>query len=189
MSSRRRIPFPLLLALLALAPPLAAREIAGTTLPDTVAVDGTTLVLNGVGVRTKLVANVYVGALYVENRSSDAPALIAIDAPKRVVLRILHSRIDREALVGAWKEGFEANSKARLPSLATRIAQFNALMVDVVAGDEIVVTWRPGLGTTVTVRGADAGTIPGKDFADALFAIWLGPRPVHEGLKKGMLGL
>ena len=30
--------------------------------------------------------------------------------------------------------------------------------------------------------------IAGKDFADALFAIWLGEHPVDDGLKQGLLG-
>ncbi|MCM2317339.1 MAG: chalcone isomerase family protein [Thermoanaerobaculia bacterium] len=29
----------------------------------------------------------------------------------------------------------------------------------------------------------------GKDFADALFAVWLGKYPVDEKLKDGMLGM
>ena len=31
-------------------------------------------------------------------------------------------------------------------------------------------------------------TIPGKDFADALFAVWLGPNPVEVALKRALLG-
>ena len=30
--------------------------------------------------------------------------------------------------------------------------------------------------------------IPGKDFADAMFAVWLGAKPADAGLKEGMLG-
>jgi hypothetical protein len=30
-------------------------------------------------------------------------------------------------------------------------------------------------------------TIPGKDFADALFSVWLGPNPVESALKRALL--
>jgi hypothetical protein len=30
--------------------------------------------------------------------------------------------------------------------------------------------------------------VEGKDFADALFSVWLGQSPVDESLKNGMLG-
>jgi len=46
----------------------------------------------------------------------------------------------------------------------------------------------PGKGTVVTAKGTEKGTIEGKDFADALFAVWLGPNPVQEDLKKALLG-
>ncbi|MGA2713580.1 MAG: chalcone isomerase family protein [Bryobacteraceae bacterium] len=31
-------------------------------------------------------------------------------------------------------------------------------------------------------------TIPGKDFADALLAVWLGQKPVEAALKRELLG-
>ncbi len=31
-------------------------------------------------------------------------------------------------------------------------------------------------------------TIPGKDFADALFSVWLGPKPIDRGLKRKLPG-
>ena len=42
-------------------------------------------------------------------------------------------------------------------------------------------------GTTVKGPTAEV-SVPGKDFADALFSVWLGKEPVDEGLKSGMLG-
>ena len=46
----------------------------------------------------------------------------------------------------------------------------------------------PEQGTKVSVRGTDRGTIEGQDFADALFAVWLGPDPVQDDLKKALVG-
>ncbi|MET0620584.1 MAG: chalcone isomerase family protein, partial [Thermoanaerobaculia bacterium] len=42
--------------------------------------------------------------------------------------------------------------------------------------------------TQVVVRGTTAGTVTGRDFADALFAVWLGPDPVQADLKLALLG-
>ena len=55
-------------------------------------------------------------------------------------------------------------------------------------GDDIVLTYVPGRGTVVSVKGAEKGVIEGKDFADALFSVWLGPNPVQEDLKLALLG-
>ena len=49
-------------------------------------------------------------------------------------------------------------------------------------------TYVPGRGTTVVVGEAEARTrIEGKDFADALFRVWLGEDPVDSDLKDKML--
>jgi len=49
-------------------------------------------------------------------------------------------------------------------------------------------TYLPGAGVSVEVQGATKGTIPGADFAEALFGIWLGASPPNPGLKEGLLG-
>jgi hypothetical protein len=51
-----------------------------------------------------------------------------------------------------------------------------------------VATYVPGTGTTLTVRGKDKLTIAGLPFAQALFSVWLGPKPPTSDLKSGMLG-
>jgi hypothetical protein len=40
----------------------------------------------------------------------------------------------------------------------------------------------------VTAKSVEKGVIEGKDFADALFSVWLGANPVQEDLKKALLG-
>jgi hypothetical protein len=43
-------------------------------------------------------------------------------------------------------------------------------------------------GTEVELNGASKGTVEGKEFADALLACWLGPKPPSEDFKAGLLG-
>jgi hypothetical protein len=62
------------------------------------------------------------------------------------------------------------------------------MFADVTEGDPILMTYVPGKGVTVSIKGAEKGTVEGKDFADALFSVWLGPNPVQEDLKKALLG-
>lgn len=49
-------------------------------------------------------------------------------------------------------------------------------------------TYVPGQGTTVAFAGKDVGSIAGKELADALLSVWLGPKPSSEELKAGLLG-
>ena len=55
-------------------------------------------------------------------------------------------------------------------------------------GDTMSFTWRPGVGLEVAMDEKVRGTVPGDDFARALFTVWFGPEPGDENLKRGMLG-
>jgi len=49
-------------------------------------------------------------------------------------------------------------------------------------------TYVPGTGTVVNRDGKDVATIEGKDFAETLCSLWLGPKPPSEDLQNGLLG-
>ena len=174
------------LVILALALPLMAKEIGGVKLDDKITVEGKTLNLNGGGIRTKFMVKVYVAGLYVENVSRDANQLIASDQAKQV--RIVMSRdIGKAKMTEAVEEGFEKNAKAQLPALRDRLNQFKSAIPDLKEGDQLLITYVPGKGTVVRSTAGEK-LITGKDFADALFSVWLGKAPADEALKKGMVG-
>ena len=177
-------------ALALAAVPAAAMELAGVTLPDTTTVNDSTLKLNGMGVRTKtmLKVKVYVAGLYLATPNHDAAAIIAADEAKQVVMHFLYKKVEKDKLTEAWREGFANNSAAALPALKARLDEFCAVWPDMASGEQAVITYIPGTGTRLELKGKEAGVIPGKDFADAMFAVWLGTKPADAGLKKGVLG-
>jgi hypothetical protein len=172
---------------LAVTLPVLAKEVAGVNVPESTTVEGKTLHLNGAGLRKKVVFKVYVGGLYVETPSKDAATLTSSDQVKRMQLSVLRS-LSSQQVNEAIEEGFEKNSKAQLAALKPRLAKLATMIPNVEKGDEILLTYVPGKGTVVSAKGAEKGVIEGKDFADALFAVWLGPNPVQEDLKKALLG-
>jgi hypothetical protein len=179
------------LALAAL--PASALEVSGVKLPDTVSVGGTTLVLNGAGLRTKtfLKVKVYVGALYLPARSSDAAAILSADAPRAVRL-VLMRDLDRSSLTEAIKDGIEAGGKGRAAQFQPQIQALEApIPAELKEGQVVLVSYVPGQGSSVALEGAKAASVPGKEFADALFGVWLGPKVADGGLedlREAMLG-
>lgn len=172
-----------------LALPAAAAELAGVVMPDQIALDGKTLLLNGLGLReaTFLRVDVYVAGLYLEEKSQDADEILAADRARRLSMQFVRS-VGKEDQVKHWSEGFEKNSGADLPALKDRIKTLGSWMVDVSSGDTLALTYLPEKGTTVEIKGKTVGTIPGADFGRAVFALWLGPSPPNSGLKDGLLG-
>ena len=164
-----------------------AGELAGVTMPDTLSAGGKTLKLNGLGLRKKSIVKVYVGGLYVETPSKDAEKILAADEGKAIRMHYVRS-LSKKQLVDGFQEGFGANARDKAGQKAA-FDQMLALIPDVKEGDTLTFLYVPGKGTTVQAGGKDLGTFAGKDFADAVFSIWLGPKPPTEDLKKGMLGL
>jgi hypothetical protein len=185
--SRRTLALSVVFALGLPAVPAAAKELAGATLPDTLTSAGKTLKLNGVGLRKKAIFKVYVGGLYLEAPSSDAAAILAADAPKAVTMHFLRS-VDRGKLVETFREGFSANAPQKAAAQKAGIDKLLATVADVKDGSVTTYAYVPGTGTVVTRDGKDVATIEGKEFAEVLFSLWLGPKPPSEDLKKGLLG-
>ena len=174
-------------ALLFVSASASAREIAGVDVPESVTVEGKTLKLNGAGMRKKFIIKVYVGALYLEANSTDAAAILSADSVRQVRMTFLRS-VDKEKIVGAYKEGFEKNSKDKAAALQGGLDKIAAaLPAEVKSGQEMWVTYVPSKGTTIAVKDGPSVTIPGKDFGDALLRNWLGPEPADAGLKKELL--
>ena len=159
-----------------------AAELAGATLPDALSAGDKLLKVNGLGLRKKAMFKVYVGGLYLESPSKDAGTILATDQAKAIRMHFLRD-LTKAQLVEAFQEGFEANAK----DAAAQKAAFDkmlALVPDVKEGDTLTFTYLPGRGTSLHAGDKELGIFAGKGFADAVFSIWLGPRPPSEELKR-----
>jgi len=166
---------------------LPASTLAGVTLPDTVQVGGRTLVLNGLGLRKKFVVKVYVAGLYLETKSSDPNAILKADAPKQMVMQFVRS-VSKSQIVDAFNESFDNNTPDAKKTIKAEIDQFLDALEPVKDGDQLVLTYVPGTGTTLTIHGNEKLTIAAPAFAPVLFSVWLGPKPPNPDVKKGLLG-
>jgi len=180
----------------ALAPPVAAQEVAeprsGTKFPAKV--DGLSLLGVGLRTRTFLKVQVYAIGLYVADSALSGPLaahkgqigstalyqqLVQGDFPKQVTLKFLRD-LDAEQIQEAMREALRGADKAKVDAF---VGYFPAIKI----GQECVLRWAPG-GTLETVMaGAPKPPIADKAFAAAVFAIWLGEKPIQEDVKKALV--
>jgi len=168
---------------------VAAREIAGVAVPESVTLKNKALVLNGAGIRKKLFMKIYVCALYLTAKRTAASEILADPEAKRIVMSFLYKEVGVERQVEGWNKGFrDNNSGEELKGLQDRINLFNSLFTTVRKGDVIRFDYMPEEGTQVWINDTLNGIVSGEDFFAALLKIWLGPKPAEANLKDALLG-
>lgn len=179
-------------ALTATGAPAAQVEVGGVKLEDRLELSGSTLQLNGAGIRYKTVLKVYTAGLYLGRKAATPEEVLAAPGPKRVAITMLRD-IDANELGKLFTKGVEENSpKAEMVHLIPGLLRMGQMFADqkqLRAGDTFTVDWLPGTGTLITVRGVpQPDPIKEQAFFNALLRIWLGPVPADWKLKDALLG-
>lgn len=177
----------LALCLVALPQNAVASKGLATDFDDTFETGAAMLSLSGVGVLKYLgFIRIYNGALYLPPDLDSKYALQ--DVPKRLEVKYLRS-FKAGDFGAATIAGMRRNvDPATFSRLEGRIDKHNRLYPDIQTGDRVSLTYLPSIGTEVAVNGVAKGTIPGADFAKALFSLWLGDKPFDAGFKRALLG-
>jgi Chalcone isomerase-like len=172
----------------------AAVEVGGVKLDDKVRIAPNTpeLVLNGGGIRTRIIVKVYVAGLYLTEKKSSPDDVLALGGPKRMALTMLRD-VTAQQFYEALNDGFKANNAAAdQERYKPQLDALNAVMVSlgqVKKGDAIAIDFLPENGTRVLVNNEQKGKpIVDDGFYRALLRVWLGDRPVDSDLKRGLLG-
>ena len=168
-------------------------ELAGVKYAPGVQLAGSTLQLNGAGIRYKFVIKVYTAGLYLASKAATTEAVLALPGPKRMHVVMLRD-IDANELGKLFTRGMQDNAPREEFSKSIpgtlRLADIFSAKKKLVAGDSFSVDWVPGQGTTVLVNGkAQGDPVKEPEFFNALLRIWLGPSPADHLLKDALLGL
>lgn len=163
-----------------------AQALKAQHLPREVVVEGEPLQLNGIAVQRKLTFDVYQVALYLEEPTSQATEALGSDQTKQIRLRLMRNA-SSDQLASALRDGV-LKGGSYSPAVRQRLEQLLEQIPDLRKGEELIITYVPGEGTTVKRAGGTEITLPGKDFADALFAVWLGRDPGVSRIQRELLG-
>ena len=169
-----------------------ATEVAGVQIEDRIRVGASDLVLNGAGLRKRLIVNVYVAGLYLIEKKTAPADVINLAGPKRVAMTLMRD-LSAQTLVDALNEGIKSNTPEpewlKLKPASDELSSTMLTVKEAKKGDVVALDFLPDSGTQVLVNGRPLGKpIAGADFYKALLRIWIGESPVDSGLKKGLLG-
>lgn len=177
----------LLALFLAVAPSAFAAELAGVTLPDTDKLGETELVLNGMGLREFMWIDIYVGGIYLPEKTTDWKKAVEADVPKKFVMHFIFRKVSRDRMLDTFRDGLA--KQEGLGDYSADLAKLESFMdSDVVSGDRIVLDYVPDEGFTVISNGEVKGKVGDAAFMRGIWSIFLGDKPASEKLKKGLLG-
>ena len=164
-------------------------EVAGVALDDRIAVAGVPLVLNGAGLRTRFMLEIYVIGLYVRARTSRAESVIDAREPRGVRL-VMKRAVGAEMIWDSFNEGIRRNATpTELAALEPRLAEVERAfreIGDVVEGDVVEIDFAADGTGVIRFRGETKGEIP-ANASRGLLKIWLGANPVQDDLKRALL--
>jgi hypothetical protein len=171
------------------APARADATCGDVRLPDQLEAFGTTLRLNGVGIRraTFLNVHVYVAGLYLEQRTRNAAAVLKPSVSKLLELHFVRD-VSRKEMLDAMHEGLEKNAGPDLPAARKSMESFARYLPELHKGMRLRLAFHVGQGLEVRADGKLLGVERDDRFANLLFRIWLGEHPPDDELKAGLLG-
>lgn len=169
--------------LLVLITALGAAEVGGVLFEDRLVLHGSGVPLRGTAVQKwKVLWTVHATAWW-----QDPATEVQADTPKALELHYFHD-IPAEGFRTATSEGFARGcTRVELAALQERLDLWNAAYIDIAAGARYRISYHPERGTSLGTADRILITVPGADFAIAIFGIWLGPKPVEANHRRDLL--
>ncbi len=177
-------------AVLAAAQASAARaaELDGVVMPNARQAAGVTVRLNGMALRTFSIfgIHVYVAALYLQQPSSDGPAIMNSDQVKLLEVKFVHDA-SAERVRDSWIRGFKDNcvDPCHLPE--SEVAQFLNAVPPFKRGDSSTFLFTPA-GVQISVDGRVLGTVTDPTFTRVILGTFIGHAFPNDRVKEGLLG-
>lgn len=179
---------PLLGLLLFIVASTAAFSSHAADLPPRIQAGEHRLVLNGQGVRTKTLMQLYVAGLYLTNPSNDASQVIAANEPMALRIQITSGFVSQKNLVESLEDGFKNATGGKTQNIQEHIVRFRECFnEDIKKGDVFDMVYVPKHGVIVNKNGKLKGVVPSLEFKRALYGIWLSDQPADSSLKQALL--
>ncbi len=177
----------LLVLVMLILVPLTALTIGGVDLPDKLTVGDKGLLLNGAGLRNKVIIKVYACGLYLPEKSLSSEAILNDTTAIAIRMHFIYSKVDEGKLIEAWNDGFAKTGA--LQEFAMETSRFNAMFSEpAVKGDIYDIVYIPKTGVQVIRNNTVLGTINNPGFRKSVFSIWLAENTDLTKLRENLLG-
>jgi hypothetical protein len=163
-----------------------SRQAHGVAFPERVALADRDLPLRGVGtLRYGFFFKAYVAALYADGVPPQAllypvtprrlEIVYFVDIPSERIAEFAEQRLQEQLGADRWRR------------LAPRVRDWHGRFRDVASGDRYVMEYHAGT-LSLALNGQTLARVEDPQLAAAYFGLWLGTRPIDDGLRAALLG-
>jgi hypothetical protein len=156
-------------------------------------VQGTPLVLQGMGTRYRAVFKVYEMALYLPSKARSVDEILAANGPARlsfVALRELPGTDLGLTFIKGLTSNATAEQVRRHTPASARLVEIFSGRSKLSPGDTFAMEFMPGKGTTFYIQGEPQGAPVGDaEYFGMILRIWLGGSPVDVRLRDALVGI
>jgi hypothetical protein len=165
----------------------SAAELEGVKFPATQESAGKTLVLNGVALyeATFMKIDIYVGGLYLEEKTRQARDVLDAKRIKRVV-QVYKFSASQSQIQKGFIEMLTDAAGARGGALEKDIATYAGFFGEIKKHDRVVFDYVPQKGLKITHNKKVIGEMPDGPVPQMLFEIWVGAT-ADPAVRKGYL--
>jgi hypothetical protein len=172
---------------------VSAKTLEKVDMADTLKVETTDLVLNGMGLRKVskfgIPIKVYVGGLYLQKKSADSKMILNSADRKRLVMQFVRP-VDRDSLIEAFRNGYENNCQAACDN-KDLFTKFKDTIVSVREGNRIIFDFT-AKDMTMESTGPNGrkDKFDSPDMAKNVLALFINDKaPPTPEFRQGLLGL
>ncbi|MES2951971.1 MAG: chalcone isomerase family protein [Pseudomonadota bacterium] len=169
----------------------AVTAVEGISFEREIALAGSTLKLNGAGIRSKFVFKVYAAGLYLPATAKTSTDVYVSKGPKRLKVVFLRDT-DSSSLGKTMSEVMSDNLPREqfgkcIPGLI-KLGEVFANKRKMVTGEGFTMDEVPGEGTVVNINGQQVAKIAEPEFFTCLMYNYFGDKPADPKLKMALLG-
>jgi len=164
-----------------------AMECFDVEYPDTIQVDGQTLVLNGMGLRPgPLVVKVYMAGAYVTKKARTSKELLDLSTPKRVVVTFMRD-VSKKQVATAYRQNLERAPDDIHPQITEDYENIIAKLQAAEKGQTHVFTYIPNVGLKIETIGKHRVTITNRVMIEYFLGLYMGPNPRFQKMRDGIV--
>jgi len=168
---------------------LEAKEVGGVDLKESITIENQKLILNGAGIRSIFLFDVYVGALYLTKREKDPTLIIESKKPMDIKMIITSSLVTSKRMIDGLIDAFKKAKEAGYDTDKRSMDKFLQVFKEEISKKDVYdFFYDNDKGVMIYKNHKLYKVIKDFGFKKALYAIWLSKNPAQESLKEKMLG-